>query len=277
MCIEGFCIGHRFESPEFVKIADGFCADESGNMLNRYFADTFDDDECRAQCKDDPACLAYSFGFHFCSIYGGIRGAHPSVTWWGYIWKLGTLWGDVGATDFGDNVLEQAATVVAPLANQQVVACWKKVDRAPVENTDLPISHEIAFGILLFMLFSTPAVWLILWKLRQHPEEDIRSDDGSWHEDETAIESLTLFEAQDGLAFAARQFTDKENPVQSPRGSNPSAVAMAPPMIEEGADNEVCPPLGEEDAPVNGDSGSDGIRSTDPRGEVEDDMPTGAK
>lgn len=174
----------------------------------------------------------------------------------------------------------------------------KKVEDYDPPVDEIPATHNAVFGTILVMLFCTPGVWYALYKLRQHPEEDEEdSDNGSWFEDKDAADNLAMFKAQEGLTFAIAQLQDE--PAISPRGSNPSAVAMAP-QIEEGfsdlGDNQiednvppteevvcvcgtiladgvmVCPDCGterpqKEEAIVKADDGDSGMR--DPRGEVE--------
>jgi rubredoxin len=151
----------------FQHIADGLCADKDGKMLQRYFHDVFDQSECESQCAKDPLCGAYSFGYHFCSIFGGARVSHPEVNQWNRFWKLGNLWGDTSSN------AKEALGVVAPLPGQQKLVCFKKVEYVPPKVEEVRLGHEIAFGILLAMIICTPCVYLLFWKLRQHDDDEV--------------------------------------------------------------------------------------------------------
>lgn len=260
MCIEGQCIGSDFEKPSFKKVADGFCADDGGNMLSRYFADTFDQDECQEQCAEDPACIAYSFGFHLCSIYGGARVAHPSRSLWGQLWVLGNLWGDVGVQ------AEEAEGVTESFKGRQVVVCMKKVAnyRLPVEET--PLLHEIVFGCLLTMIVCTPGIWLCLWKLRQPaPEAEGELEGDDYEQDATIVESIKLGADPANDAYAIQDISKDDAPAISPREGNKAAVAMAPAAIEAPEDPENNE-NNEVSVPGQAALDDDGMR--DPRGEV---------
>jgi len=167
MCIEGVCRGGEFSAPMFKELADGLCADKQGNMLQRYFSDVFDQSECESQCAKDPLCVAYSFGYHFCSIYGGARDSHPQVRQWNHFWKLGNLWGDTSSN------ANEAETVVKHLPSQQKLVCMKKVEYVPPAVIEVRLGHEIAFAILLTMLVCTPGVYILFWKCRQHTDDDV--------------------------------------------------------------------------------------------------------
>merc|ERR1719230_1524232 len=95
------------------------------------------------------------------------------------------------------------------------------------------------------MLVTTPGVWLLQWKLRQHPEEEEENSSvGSWYEDKDAQENLALFKAQEGLVFAQRQL-EGGSPAMSPRDGNLSAVAQTPGLEDSQAQsNGVCPMCG---------------------------------
>lgn len=232
MCIDGHCIGTKYRQHSFQLVGTGFCADEEGNMLGRYFADTFDHMECEAQCAKDTACVAYSFGFHFCSIYGGHRTKHPSHSFWKNKWTLGNLWGD---TSVGSN---EVAGVVPPMPGQQEVVCMKKVDYRPPTVEVAPIGHEIAFGILVALLVFTPAIWMILWKYRQPAVIEVF--DGGKEGKKAAAENLKAFEASSAKLMLTQSF--REDVSLSPREGSASAVAMAPQSLQDitdGADNEV--------------------------------------
>lgn len=230
MCIEGCCIGTELSAYSFTLVGTGFCADKSGNMLSRYFADTFDQEECEAQCGKDPGCLGYSYGYHFCAIYGGARSQHPSKkVWKNNEWTNGDLWGDSSAkgAKVCDAEKPEIAGVVSPGPNQQDCVCMKKVPYfAAVEKT-VPIGHEVAFGILVAMLVFTPAIWAIMWKLKQVvPVPEVPTSfegDFDVHKDvdKMAIENVEPF--QDTTLSLS------EN-VASPSASK---VAQAPPTLED--------------------------------------------
>lgn len=234
MCIDGYCIGTKYTRTSFQLVGTGFCSDAEGNMLGRYFADTFDQRECESQCATDPACVAYSFGFHFCSIYGGHRDKHPSDSFWKNRWTLGHMWGDTSV------ISNEVAGVVPPMPGQQEVVCMKKVDYTPPAVEVAPVGHEVAFGILVALLVFTPAIWAILWKCRQPAVDEIF--EGGKEDKQVALESLQAFETSPVKLMLTQ--SHREPLSTSPRNGSASAVAMAPQPLQDvtdGADNEVVP------------------------------------
>jgi len=232
MCIDGYCIGTKYRRSSFQLVGTGFCADEEGNMLGRYFADTFDQMECEAQCAKDPACVAYSFGFHFCSIYGGHRDKHPSLSFWKNKWTLGDLWGDTSVRS------NEVAGVVPPTPGQQEVVCMKKVDYRPPAVEVAPIGHEVAFGILVALLVFTPGIWVILYKCRQPAVDEIF--EGGKEDKLAALQNLHAFEASPAKLMLTQSIGEPLS--KSPRHGSASAVAMAPQPLQDitdVADNEV--------------------------------------
>jgi len=45
--------------------------------MGRYSADVENEDQCLEACAADPQCMAYSYGFPLCSIYGTVRTNAP--------------------------------------------------------------------------------------------------------------------------------------------------------------------------------------------------------
>lgn len=284
ICIEGQCVGHQFESPHFLKIGDGFCANEQGNMLQRYYADVFDEDECRGQCADDPACVAYSFGFHFCSIYGGTRTKHPSMSFHGAeYWILGSLQGDIAVN------ASEAKGVAEPKPDQQKLVCMAKVNFVEAEVVETPIEHEVAFGILILVIVCSPAIHLGLWKLRQHPEEDDEDYGGSSHQDSAAIENLRFLEhlkASGGdilslhalpgeTSVLSLRHTGKgeDGPALSPRDGNAAAVAMAPDSLQDEPPDDTADAGGEDKKEADDQEANPALDDSDvrdPRGAVDE-------
>lgn len=164
MCIEGQCIGDMFPEPAFESIGEGHCANEHGHTLQRYFHDAFDDAACAKQCSRDPACTAYGFGYHQCSIYGGPRAVHPQMSIWGEQWYLGDMWGDM-SIDANLTVVEY----VVPLEpNEPKVLCMRKVGSVEVITEHSPIGHEIAFGFLLVLLVGSPAFFYCMLRFKAY-------------------------------------------------------------------------------------------------------------
>jgi len=267
MCIEGQCIGDLYDAPMFKKFGDGFCADEEGKIITRYFADTFDRDECEKQCADDSACVAYSFGFHYCSIYGGPHSKHPSVERWGMLWMLGTLTGDDSSTS---NVV---SSVTEPEDQQQKVECWLKVDFVESKVEETPIGHTIAFGSMVALLTCAPAIWLILWKLRQHPEQYTGGEEegGDYHQDPIAIENLRMFEAlkAEGGLLALHRGDADALPPPSPRNSTAIVAAAPNPESPHGSHPADSAEEDENHNPMEQQDQGGTPHPPDPRGEVD--------
>lgn len=230
MCIEGCCIGTELSTFSFSLVGTGFCSDKSGNMLSRYFADTFDQEECEAQCGKDPGCLGYSWGYHFCAIYGGARSQHPSKkVWKNNEWTNGNLWGDTGvvSSEVCGAVGAEIAGVVPPGPNQQEVLCLKKGPYFAAVEKEVPVGHEVAFGILVAMLVFTPAIWMVLWKLRQVVPEIPTDFEGDFdvYQDDKIIENVE--------PFTDTTLSLSQNMDLSPREVSASKVAQAPPTLED--------------------------------------------
>lgn len=149
----------------------------------------------------------------------------------------------------------------------------KKVSFVDEEEVETPIVHEIIFGVLVMFLVCSPGTWMLLWKLRQHPEEQEPEDET--FQDRTAIENLKLFEALHGDILTL-QHHSRGGPDISPRGDNAAAVGQAPEMIEDddedekdGEDDDALAQVEPDDLPAGDvpDNVSAGAVS-DPRGEV---------
>merc|ERR1719424_117530 len=92
-------------------------------------------------------------------------------------------------------------SVTAKVPGEQMMECMAKVEDYVPPIIPVPLWHELVFALLIFIVFMTPVIYLILWKLRQHKEPDDNSSegDGSWHEDDTAAANLLAFKQMGGV------------------------------------------------------------------------------
>jgi hypothetical protein len=197
------------------------------------------------------------------------------VAFWGHIWRLGDLWGDVNSLT---GVLSSA---VNP-DYMHPYKCMKQVTYFTPPVEDAPLGHEIVFGFLVTGLVCTPGIWLVLWKLRQisvkEDDEEEEGSEGSWHEDDTAAENLAAFKAAGGIEAVSKAHRKKavvDGNELSPREPGNSAVAMAPPAIEASSENaddcgavQADETVEDHQAEPEDAPDPDGVR--DPRGGVHD-------
>jgi len=112
-CIEGRCVGDPVESPKFTRLSEEACHEVTGKA-RQYFADVPDVEDCKEQCRLDPECTSFTYGYHVCSIFGTSRIASPRPG------ALGRHW-----------MLEATSSV----RSQYELACFQKTEQRAVEPT----------------------------------------------------------------------------------------------------------------------------------------------
>lgn len=95
-CIEGRCVGDPVETLNFRPVAVGSCTQQA----RRYYGDAPDIDDCEAQCRLDPECTFYSYGYQVCSIFGTSRTVDPDPDVWSKQWVL-----EIISTDIQHNLV----------------------------------------------------------------------------------------------------------------------------------------------------------------------------
>jgi len=149
LCIEGRCVGDPFKEPTFQTMGQGDCIDAVPSLTNadvsidhqpiaRYYVDAFDETTCESQCRDDPECVAFSFGHHSCGIYGTRRKLNPDAEVWGNTWMLETTRHHI----------------------THAVTCWSKTEGETWSFYELV--REYLFPITMFVLVGVPTIFVFL-------------------------------------------------------------------------------------------------------------------
>jgi hypothetical protein len=76
------------DAIEFHHLGSGRCSQRSWINPRRYYGTTESSAVCEKQCREDPECTAYDFGYYVCSIYGSRRLLNPDPVFWGREWFL---------------------------------------------------------------------------------------------------------------------------------------------------------------------------------------------
>lgn len=88
-CVEGLCVGAPRAATEFKEADSETCKKLEASGVLRYFGDIWDERKCAEQCKNEPECSVYSFGYNTCVIHGVKKRTHdPDRKYWGTEWIL---------------------------------------------------------------------------------------------------------------------------------------------------------------------------------------------
>lgn len=171
ICIEGRCIGDPYREPTFQTMGQGDCIQQPDvsmdyTPIQRYYVDAFDETICQKQCRNDPECYAFSYGYHSCGIYGTSRQEHPDAAVWGDPW-------------------------VVELARSQVhhtVTCWKKTEGETWSFQEFV--RPYLFPMTVFVMLCIPIMFTVFvarptvkrsWRrINGLPDEDEDEGMGSW-------------------------------------------------------------------------------------------------
>ncbi|CAE8710695.1 unnamed protein product [Polarella glacialis] len=90
LCIEGKCVGELVKEAKFHFDGENSCEGVVPAGTQLYYGDVREEEACQEQCKLDPACVAYSYGYYTCYIYGGRgnRTRNPDFEAWQQHWTL---------------------------------------------------------------------------------------------------------------------------------------------------------------------------------------------
>ncbi|CAE8586076.1 unnamed protein product, partial [Polarella glacialis] len=158
-CVDGVCLGQLiggFAAYKFQTLGVGECSDRQGRRMARYTGDQVDETACETLCRGDPQCVAFSFAYPSCSIYGTVRTRAPA----GFSFQAGT-----------DPVGVVVETAVMEITGQWASVCRKKglvtaeistEGNVQVATEDFfdPVRLSAFFVVLLCCFFALP---LSMW------------------------------------------------------------------------------------------------------------------
>lgn len=114
--------------------------------MARYYGDVKDDRACEAVCEEDVQCLAYSYGFPRCSIFGTVRTEAPVRS----VASPMTQW----AFQEGSDPPAIIVDAVAPLGPEQLGEVCRVKSRVQV---------DLAFGLKpVDLVFGLPSITILL-------------------------------------------------------------------------------------------------------------------
>jgi hypothetical protein len=149
---------------KFKTLGRGYCKDSKGAILPRYYADVLERDQCERQCRDDVQCVAYSYGYYVCSIYGRMRTRPPHWEFWGD-YSAGRNWAfepaNLGTPDWIVPA-EYAYDSVGYRSlkdNEAVVHCYIRGDIADEESSDT-LMKILALVCVTFFVIVFPSACL---------------------------------------------------------------------------------------------------------------------
>lgn len=165
-CIEGRCVGDPWKEPKFRTLGQGHCKDSKGRVLPRYYADIMERDQCEEQCKNDVQCVAYSYGYYVCSIYGRMRTSPPHWEFWGD-YSAARKWSfepaNVGKPDWNGPGISAHGDVGASGigSSEAMTICYVRGSVGDKEESSL-LMKIIAFAAVTFFVIVVPASCLFL-------------------------------------------------------------------------------------------------------------------
>jgi len=256
VCIEGKCIGDVVSVPKFDYVAQESC-DSAGavdSSVGRYFGNVMHEDECKEQCLRDPWCVAYTYGYYACYIYGGQRQKDPEYAYWGKRWVL--LHGTA------QPVIEHGCI------------CYKKAD----ENALLEIFNQKGawFAVTVTILVIIPGAWglYMIWPAMSRSYKRLTGCFGGADEDKVQkpgklalSKVIKAKKAEKELTLKVapgEDYLDDDDNLRSASPRTDGAIAAHPDANLEDVDelklNQASTP--EEDA-----------EPTDPRGQIQESNP----
>jgi len=135
-CIEGRCVGDPIDGPTFTRLSEEAC-DEVTYNARRYFADVPDVEDCKEQCRLDPECTSFTYGYHVCSIFGTSRITSPRPGARGAQWML-----------------EASAA-----STQYKLTCFQKTDKHPLKLT---LEERTLMALTICLLTVLPMLCLVV-------------------------------------------------------------------------------------------------------------------
>eukprot|EP00419_Tripos_fusus_P037427 CAMPEP_0172770406 /NCGR_PEP_ID=MMETSP1074-20121228/188545_1 /TAXON_ID=2916 /ORGANISM="Ceratium fusus, Strain PA161109" /LENGTH=327 /DNA_ID=CAMNT_0013606161 /DNA_START=121 /DNA_END=1104 /DNA_ORIENTATION=- len=135
-CIEGRCVGDPIVRPKFARLNEEACR-EVTSKASRYFADVPDVEDCKEQCRLDPECTAFTYGYHVCSVFGTLRITSPRPAAQDAQWML------------------EAASAVS---TQYKLACFQKTSKDPMQTV---LAERTLLALTICLLTVLPMLCLL--------------------------------------------------------------------------------------------------------------------
>lgn len=133
-CIDGLCLGEPANAKyDFLTLAgEGECSDRDSRRMNRYSGDILEGEEgCVEACLQDVQCVAYSYAYPLCSVYGTARTRSPPKSKRQWAFELGT-----------DPPAVAVELVKPPVQGQRPAICRKKGFVS--DSLDADAKHDVS-------------------------------------------------------------------------------------------------------------------------------------